>query len=226
MNYSRNIKKVSIGKRVLISWVVVAILFSLIGFGIGTISAKSGNSSPHIKPATSKEILIFGKPDGKIFEGEVPGEWAGDLKFVPLDVPMDEDLQEFVFYLSEAYEMDFTFVMALIQQESGFQSDIVSSTNDYGLMQINEVNHPYLKEQLEITDFLNPYDNIRAGMFMLRKLFEKYETPAKVLMAYNMGEGGAFYLWRQGIFEINYSKLVLQIQQEMNVELERSSNND
>ncbi len=24
----------------------------------------------------------------------------------------------------------------------------------------------YLKEQLEIADFLNPYDNIRAGMFI------------------------------------------------------------
>lgn len=226
MNYSRNIKKASIGKRVLISWVVVAIIFSLVGFGIGAICSKGGSSPEQTEPETQKEILIFGKPDGKIFEGEMPGEWARDLKFVPLDVPMDEDLQEFVFYLSAAYEMDFTFVMALIQQESGFRSDVVSATNDYGLMQINEVNHQYLKEQLEIADFLNPYDNIRAGMFILRKLFEKYETPAKVLMAYNMGENGASRLWEQGIFEINYSKSVLQIQQEMNAELERSSNND
>lgn len=225
MNYSRNIKKASIGKRVLNSWVVVAIIFSLVGFGIGVISDKSG-SNPPPETTAQKEVLIFRKPDGKIFEGEMPGEWAnGDLKFVPLDMPMDEDLQEFVFYLSAAYEMDFTFVMALIQQESGFQSDVVSATNDYGLMQINEVNHQYLKEQLEIADFLNPYDNIRAGMFILRKLFEKYETPAKVLMAYNMGEGGASYLWRQGIFEINYSKSVLQIQQEMNAELERGDVN-
>ena len=221
MNYSRNIKKASIGKRVLISWVVVAIIFSLVGLGIGAISAKSG-SSPPPKTTSKNEILIFGKPDWKIFEGEMPVEWAcGDLKFVPLDVPMDEDLQEFVFYLSATYEMDFTFVMALIQQESGFRSDVVSATNDYGLMQINEVNHQYLKEQLEIADFLNPYDNIRAGMFILRKLFEKYETPAKVLMAYNMGEGGASRLWEQGIFEINYSKSVLQIQRELNAELER-----
>lgn len=225
MNYSRNIKKASIGKRVLISWVVVAIIFSLVGFGVGHISAKSG-SSPPPETTAKTEILIFGKPDGKIFEGEMPGEWAGDLKFVPLDVPMDEDLQEFVFYLSQAYEMDFTFVMALIQQESRYNPNVISVTNDYGLMQINEINHPYLKGQLEITDFLNSYDNIRAGMFMLRKLFEKYETPAKVLMAYNMGENGASRLWEQGIFESNYSKSVLQIQQELNDELERSSNND
>lgn len=226
MNYSRNIKKASIGKRVLISWVVVAIIFSLVGFGIGAIC--SGNDSPEqSEPETQKEVLIFGQPDGRIFEGEMPGEWVnGEQKFVPLNVPMDEDLQEFIFYLSQAYEMDFTFVMALIQQESGYTPDVISKTNDYGLMQINEINHPYLQEQLGITDFTEPYGNVRAGMFILRKLFEKYETPEKVLMAYNMGETGASRLWEQGIFEINYSKSVLQIQQELNAELERSSNND
>ena len=226
MNYSRNIKKASIGKRVLISWVVVAIIFSLVGFGIGAIC--SGNDSPEqSEPNTQKEVLIFGQPDGRIFEGEMPGEWVnGERKFIPLNVPMNEDLQEFIFYLSQAYEMDFTFVMALIQQESGYKPDVISRTNDYGLMQINEINHPYLQEQLGITDFTEPYGNVRAGMFILRKLFEKYETPEKVLMAYNMGETGASQLWKQGIFESNYSKSVLQIQQELNAELERSSNND
>lgn len=226
MNYSRNIKKASIGKRVLISWVVVAIIFSLVGFGIGAIC--SGNDSPEqSKPNTQKEVLIFGQPDGRIFEGEMPGEWVnGERKFIPLNVPMNEDLQEFIFYLSQAYEMDFTFVMALIQRESSYNPDVISASNDYGLMQINEINHPYLQEQLGITDFTEPYGNVRAGMFILRKLFEKYETPEKVLMAYNMGETGASRLWEQGIFEINYSKSVLQIQQELNAELERSSNND
>lgn len=226
MNYSRNIKKASIGKRVLISWVVVAIIFSLVGFGIGAIC--SGNDSPEQpEPENQKEVLIFGQPDGRIFEGEMPGEWVnGERKFVPLNVPMDEDLQEFIFYLSQAYEMDFTFVMALIQRESSYKPDVISASNDYGLMQINEINHPYLQEQLGITDFTEPYGNVRAGMFILRKLFEKYETPEKVLMAYNMGETGASRLWEQGIFEINYSKSVLQIQQELNAELERSSNND
>lgn len=226
MNYSRNIKKASIGKRVLISWVVVAIIFSLVGFGIGAICSR--NDIPEQSESdTQKEVLIFGQPDGRIFEGEMPGEWVnGERKFMPLNVPMDEDLQEFIFYLSQAYEMDFTFVMALIQQESNYNPDVISKTNDYGLMQINEINHLYLQEQLGITDFTEPYGNVRAGMFILRKLFEKYETPEKVLMAYNMGETGASRLWEQGIFEINYSKSILQIQQELNAELERSSNND
>ncbi len=219
MNYSRNIKKASIGKRILISWIVVAIIFSLIGFGIGAIAFHSKTES---LPETQKEILIYGKPDGIIYEGELPVEWdCGDLNFVPLNVSMDEDLQEFVFYLSTAYEMDFTFVMALIQHESCYDASAISATNDYGLMQINTINHPYLKETLGITDFLNPYDNIRGGMFILRKLFEKYEEPNKVLMAYNMGETGASRLWEQGIFESNYSNSVLEIQRELNAKLER-----
>lgn len=221
MNYSRNIKKASIAKRFLISCAVVAVLFSLVGFGIGRIS--KGDTA---NDANQKEVVIFGRSDGKIFEAELPVNWKNKLTFTPLDIPMDEGLQEFVFYLSAAYDMDFTFVMALIQQESGFQSDVVSATNDYGLMQINIQNHTYLKEQLGISDFLNPYDNIRAGMFILRNLFEKYETPEKVLMAYNMGETGASRLWEQEVFESKYSKSILQIQQEMNTELEGSSTND
>lgn len=234
MNYSRNIKKASIGKRVLISWVVVAVVFFLIGLGTGAaVYSRSGNAQKQTEPPEpeteppKKEVLIFGQPDGIIFEGELPGEWAnGAFGFVPLDVPMDEGLQEFVFCLSQAYEMDFTFVMAIIQQESSFRADAISESNDYGLMQVNEKNHALITETLGVTDFLEPYNNVRSGMFILRKLFEKYETPEKVLMAYNLGESGAARLWENGIFEINYSKSVFQYQQKFNEEIERRKEDD
>lgn len=225
MNYSRNIKKTSIGRRILISWLIIGFVFSLAGFAVGSLSS-SGKDKP-AEQEQETEILIYGQYDGKIFNGEMSQDWAaGDLNFVPLDVPMDEDLQEFTYYLSTGYNIDFTLVMAMIQQESGFQADSISSTGDYGLMQINKVNHPYITETLGINDFLEPYNNIRSGLFILRKLFEKYETPEKVLMAYNMGETGASRLWEQGIFETNYSKSVLEYQQQFIQELERSSNND
>ena len=131
-----------------------------------------------------------------------------------------------MFYLSAGYDIDFTLVMAIIQQESSFQTDVISNSNDYGLMQINEMNHPYLTEQLGVTDFTEPHNNIRSGMFILRKLFEKYESPEKVLMAYNMGEYGASILWNQGIFESNYSRKVLEYQQQFKEQLERGANHD
>lgn len=224
MNYSKGIKKISIAKRVVASWVIVAVLFSLVGFGIGSIVFNRGRPETETTEQTAQPEVqeIYGQHEGRVFESEVLLDWgSGDLDFIPLDVPLNEDVQEFIFYLSAGYNIDFTFTMALIQHESGFQADVISETDDYGLMQINSCNHDYLKETIGVSDFLDPYSNIRSGMFILRKLFEKYETPEKVLMAYNMGESGASKLWERGIYETNYSKAVLQIQQQFKEELER-----
>lgn len=207
MNCSKPIKRRTIANRIITSWVIIALIFSIVGFAIGAVSHSS-------KPKT----LIYGRAaDGKIFDGDMFVSYESeDTLFVPLDVPLDSDVQEFIYYLSKGYNMDFTFVMAIIQQESGYQPDAVSNTDDYGLMQINKVNHGYITDEIGVTNYLDPYENVRAGMFILRKLFEKYETPEKVLMAYNLGESGAKALWDKGVFETNYSKSVQHIQSELN----------
>lgn len=215
MNYSRNIKKASIGRRIVISWLIVAAVFSLIGLGFGVLIPKSGAAD--IEPEeTSPNVLIYGAPDGKIYEGGFPESYELENDFVfttEIPVTFGEDLQEFTYYLSAAYDIDYTLVLAIISKESSFMPDGISSTNDYGLMQINACNHEWLTEELGITDFIDPYENIKAGLFILRGLFEKYDSTSKVLMAYNMGENGASKLWEQGIFESNYSKDVLQRQE-------------
>lgn len=215
MNYSRNIKKASIGRRIVISWLIVAAVFSLIGLGIGVLIPKSGAAD--IEPEeTSPNVLIYGAPDGKIYEGGFPESYELENDFVfttEIPVTFGEDLQEFTYYLSAAYDIDYTLVLAIISKESAFMPDGISSTNDYGLMQINACNHEWLTEELGITDFTDPYENIKAGLFILRGLFEKYDSTSKVLMAYNMGENGASKLWEQGIFESNYSKDVLKRQE-------------
>lgn len=215
MNYSRSIKKASIGRRIVISWLIVAAVFSLIGLGIGVLIPKSGAAD--IEPEqTSPDVLIYGAPDGKIYEGGFPESYELENDFVfttEIPVTFGEDLQEFTYYLSAAYDIDYTLVLAIISKESAFMPDGISSTNDYGLMQINACNHEWLAEELGITDFIDPYENIKAGLFILRGLFEKYDSTSKVLMAYNMGENGASKLWEQGIFESNYSKDVLQKQE-------------
>lgn len=209
MNCLKPIKRRTIANRIITSWVIIALIFSVVGFAIGEVSHSS-------KPKT--ETLIYGRAaDGKIFDGDMSVSYESeDTLFVPLGVPLDSDVQEFIYYLSKGYNMDFTFVMAIIQQESGYQPDAVSNTDDYGLMQINKVNHGYITDEIGVTNYLDPYENVRAGMFILRKLFEKYETPEKVLMAYNLGESGAKALWDKGVFETNYSKSVQRIQSELN----------
>lgn len=211
MNCSKPIKRRTIANRIITSWVIIALIFSVVGFAIGAVFHSS-------KPKTETETLIYGRSaDGKIFDGDMSVSYESeDTLFVPLGVPLDSDVQEFIYYLSKGYNMDFTFVMAIIQQESGYQLDAVSNTDDYGLMQINKVNHGYITDEIGVTNYLDPYENVRAGMFILRKLFEKYETPEKVLMAYNLGESGAKALWDKGVFETNYLKSVQRIQSELN----------
>lgn len=215
MNYSRSIKKASIGRRIVISWLIVAAVFSLIGLGIGVLIPQSGAADIELEEV-SPDVLIYGAPDGKIYEGGFPESYELENDFVfttEIPVTFGEDLQEFTYYLSAAYDIDYTLVLAIISKESAFMPDGISSTNDYGLMQINACNHEWLTEELGITDFIDPYENIKAGLFILRGLFEKYDSTSKVLMAYNMGENGASKLWEQGIFESNYSKDVLQRQE-------------
>ena len=231
MNYSKSFRRATIGKRVILSWVIIAISSLFVG-GVSGYALKthiSPNDAVKEETQTSEQVeeipLVFGVYDDRIFTQEVSLDWgAGDLDFTPLDVPMGEEEQEFVFYLSKSYNIDFTLVMALIQHESSFQDDVVSSTNDYGLMQINQCNHKQLTETLGVSDYLDPYQNIRAGMFTLRKLFERYQDTEMVLMAYNMGESTAKSLWKNGVYQTNYTDSILTIQQQFNAELEGDTN--
>jgi hypothetical protein len=226
MNYSRNLKKKAIAQRVLLSWLIVAVVVGLIGgvsgYALGShITAKAEEKA---KEQTSEQVenqtLVYGSYDDRTFTEEMSLDWGvGDLDFNPLDCGMDEELQEFVYYLSAGYNIDFTLAMAVIQHESSFRSDVVSTTNDYGLMQINKMNHQYLTDTIGITDFLDPYQNVRGGMFILRKLFERYQDTDLVLMCYNMGEDGAKRLWNNGIFETDYTQDILKIQQQYNKQI-------
>lgn len=129
-----------------------------------------------------------------------------------IDCALDEETQNMIYEKCVEYGVDFPLVMAVIFKESSFRPDVVSSDGgDYGLMQINRINHGWLSKELGITDFLDPEQNVTAGIYMLHQLFDKYDDPAKVLMAYNMGEGGAGKLWKQGIYSSSYAEGVLQL---------------
>ena len=70
---------------------------------------------------------------------------------------------------------------------------------------------------------LIPTRNIRAGVFVLRKLFERYQDTNMVLMAYNMGEDGATRLWEKGIYSTDYTEKILNYQIQFNEQLEGSN---
>lgn len=128
-----------------------------------------------------------------------------------MDLPVDIELQDYIWSLCCLYDIDeqYEMVYAIMRKESNFDSNAISSTNDYGLMQINKSNHSSLSEKLGITDFLDPYQNVHAGIYMFANALHKYGNVPDALMAYNMGGGGASKLWSQGIHSTNYSRAVL-----------------
>ena len=138
-----------------------------------------------------------------------------------INCPLDDATQQMILDKCEHFNIDFAFTMAVIFCESSFRPDVVSyNGTSVGLMQINKINHEWLSEELGITDFFDPEQNVTAGLYMLRQLFEKYEDPALVLMAYNMGEYGASKLWDKGIYTSDYADAVLQQAEIYNQEIQ------
>lgn len=178
------------------------------GGAVGGTIAAAVSHNPAPEETTAEER--YGTRDGKIIDEEpLVFQSSEDDNYYIDSLPLSEELQEYTYYICKAYYIDYSFVLALMFTESSFKADIISKSDDYGLMQINSCNHKDLEDKLGVTDFLEPYQNIRAGMYLLRKLFEKYDTPERVLMAYNLGEYGASVLWDNGITETTYSKKVL-----------------
>lgn len=138
---------------------------------------------------------------------------------IRIDCPLDDATQQMILEKCEEYGIDFAFTMAVIFKESSFRPN-ADSGSSVGLMQINRINHNWLSEELGITDFFDPAQNVEAGLFMLRNLFEKYDDPHTVLMAYNMGETGAKRLWDKGVFTSAYSEGVLQVANKYNEEIQ------
>lgn len=182
------------------------VLTIIVPFLIGAILSAS---TAGIITLCNRNNGIYGTRDGKHLTGKPPYEYLSDSSFTPIDCKMPKELQEYTYYLCEAYYLDFDFVMALIYTESSFNANAVSEKGSYGLMQISKVNHDNITAALGITDFTEPYGNIRAGLYILRGLFEKYDDERRVLMAYNMGEYGATVLWEQDIHETSYTNKVL-----------------
>lgn len=127
------------------------------------------------------------------------------------DIPLSKDLQLYTYNKCVEYGVPehYELVLAMMWQESNYTADLISSTDDYGIMQINSCNHSWLVDLLGPTNFLDASDNINAGVYVISKLLIKYGDEHKALMAYNMGEHGASLNWQAGNYTSNYSRGVV-----------------
>lgn len=182
----------------------VAILFLLlvaVGFFFGRITAPV-----KVETVTVTELVEVPAPSTE----ELPE--AVEISYY--DVPLSHRLQDFIYEMCAEEHVPMSLIIAMIDHESKFNPEAVSATNDYGLMQINEVNHDRLEEQYQCADMFNPYQNVFCGIKVIGSYIATYEDYTKALMAYNMGNYGAKKAWANGITSTAYTDLILGLMQE------------
>lgn len=147
------------------------------------------------------------------------------------DVALSPELQEYTYRQCQLRDLSFEMVLAMMKTESNFNTKLISSTKDYGLMQLNKQNHAWFGEVLNIDKFdpLNPFHNIQAGTWFLsyiRKYWLEHDISDEqlfslMLLSYNRGITGAKrYIQKYG-WENSYITKVSNYKEQIERGLER-----
>lgn len=185
--------------------------------------------APEPAETHSPAVTWPAEPDGTDAPADSSSElWSDDgtlRRIKPLEIPLEAETQWAIF---EGCEYDpglFCFVIAIAEHESGFDPQTVGDGgNSLGIMQINTRWHTGRMEAIGVTDLTDPVQCAAVALDYLRELVSRYgfepESEA-LLMAYNMGPGGARKALNAGQTSTDYSREVMTVYQEYLEELER-----
>ena len=132
---------------------------------------------------------------------------------------MDLDTQRIIKQVAEEYQVPYRYLMTIADVESDGKFDnhgVISSSDDYGVMQINKANISTLCERLNTTPDSILYDdetNIRASATILKDIInlceQKYGTvnDEEVYGCYN-----GWINWREKEISRNYVEKALNLQ--------------
>lgn len=196
--------KINRNKRMKLYANMILVLLVLIGGVLGFFLAK-------LTTPPQETITVTKTVEVPAYKSNVLVDTADVFLF---DVPLSDSLQRYIYEICADENVPVTLVMAMIEHESGFDPEAVSPTDDYGLMQINAVNHEWLKEEYRCVDMMNPYQNVFCGISIISSYIDKYGELDKALMAYNMGNYGAQKAWKNGVTSIAYSEEILSLMKE------------
>lgn len=94
---------------------------------------------------------------------------------------------------SDKYGFDWRLILAVMKQESRFIPEAESPKGAQGLMQMMPSTGDHVARILEIEDMSHPRNNIRGGVFYLKKLYDLFDGADEgdrlrlALAAYNAG---------------------------------------
>ena len=196
--------------------IAIATVMTVTGVAIVGTAHEEQPSAPSPMPAV--EIMDFLQIELPPPPQTMPQEpLVQDPEPTYYDIPLDHPLQDVTREQAEANGIPTELLLAMMDQESDYRPDLVSGTSDYGIMQINAINHDWLRETLGVTDFLDPEQSIACGAYMIGELVAEYDGDLHhALTAYNRGRGGAAkYHRNNGTYETSYSRSILGIYNEL-----------
>lgn len=146
---------------------------------------------------------------------EIPEQYAAAGGYFP------EKMQVYTFCLCKQEGVRYALIVAMIERESGYKYDCIGDNGQSaGYMQIMEKWHYDRMEELNCDDLMNPYQNVKVGIDLMKELIDKYGTIQDALTAYNYGERGArVNMWNKGIYVNEYNTQIMNRMHEIEEEL-------
>ena len=121
------------------------------------------------------------------------------LSIIPMQTSAGRDYLPICNEIGEKYGICPELIQAIVEKESNYNENAVSSHGAIGLMQVIPRWNQDRMDRLGVTDLTDPYQNILCGTDLISELADKYEDLYLVLMCYNQGEyGGAIEQWENG----------------------------
>lgn len=174
---------------------------------------------PDNPPAIKDAVIIFeSKPIKPNFDHARQKEEELMLAPVMTDPsPKPETTKEMLIRLANQVCESYDFypylpqlVQAVIEVESNYRLDVISSAGCIGPMQISPFWQADRMHKLKVTDLTDPYSNILVGVDLLEDLYYNYTNQSieLTLMMYNMDFKSARAIWSSGQVTAYCSKVL------------------
>ena len=161
------------------------IFFIVYGAFISLMTLHIHNERAKVEPLIANEV------PGYTEVVELPEETT-EKAYIPIDIPMEEELQEYIFTYCNEQNISPAIVISIIEKESNYNEKAIGDDGEsFGLMQIYQKFHTDRIERLGATDLLDAKQNVKVGVDYLMELFKENPEPAWVLNAYNGGRAYA-----------------------------------
>lgn len=209
-------------RKIIFGLITIFIIGGMFGFAICKVFAAPKQETVYtpITDNTQSSSSITTVPIKSTVLIKEPTVETTELQPIYYDCPLSNDLQDYIRELCSDKDVPMSLIIAMIEVESSFRANVISKSDDYGLMQINKINHEQLSEKYGITDFLDPYQNVFCGITIIAEHLEKTDGDiALALMRYNCGATGAKRLWDKGIYSTTYTDKIITAMEEYDNEI-------